>query len=228
MNRRQALGAMAAGLASLIPSWQLLQEKRRHFRLQDFCAKTARRYDMTKPFVQSGKLFATDGRICIRLPTHLDDTLSDEIKLPPADSLEWWRKYSAWPKVEGPARLFKGEGYCLACKGSGWADAEECEPCEGYGCNECRGNGEVGTVQCSVCHGKPFGMWENTVRVTAGDQQALLDRSLFEKVQRIGGVQMRLKPGDCVTAIQFDGGDGMLMALDPSAAHRYTDTGKNL
>lgn len=57
--------------------------------LQRYCSTDpAPRYEMRRPFVRDGWIYATDGRVCVRVPTSEPDTAcSDDEEFPPCAKL---------------------------------------------------------------------------------------------------------------------------------------------
>lgn len=57
---------------------------------RDCVAREPGRYSLTEPFVISGYIYATDGRICVRQKTDLPDTTrEDGREYPPVGGLSW-------------------------------------------------------------------------------------------------------------------------------------------
>lgn len=110
---RTTTGAGLAGL--LLPSWLFPRETRAvaiDFSL--FCEDHAGpRFDMSRPFLQSGSIYATDGRHGIRVGKDaLVDLPGEEAKLPPAERLPWadpdsngWRSVNSFERVYYKSRI---------------------------------------------------------------------------------------------------------------------------
>lgn len=225
LNRREALKTLLAG--ALLPSWHVLAPKR-HLDLTQFCAaEPGIRYDMTKPFIQAGKLYATDAAICVRMPTQWDDEPQSEIRLPPVERIPW--RFHSWPKVER-ATVLNAMDWCATCEGAGYLAFRECSECYGTGegedgwneCHLCNGAGKVGTTKCTTCHGTPYIPQPCLVHVQANGVDAFFARKYWDKIQAIGGVEVVVResvPTDLsspyeLLGFRFDGGEGLLMGLD--------------
>lgn len=129
MNRRSFLQTTAAAL--LVPTWRM--EKRiTSFDLRAFCEKNVDlwwaygpKYDCTKPITQLTADFpwryATDRRICVRVPEVEIIPHDPHGKEPPCYNLPWkhgegagWR---VWPAKN---HLLASGTMCPHCKGEGW------------------------------------------------------------------------------------------------------------
>lgn len=184
MDRRDFVKSASAALAFL-PSLQWLTRVPKPVDLSIFADRwndyAPGRYDLTKPFAQSGMTYATDGRVAVRtlVADPVDDSPSK--KLPnaagliwPHDELDRWRP---WPKqqfIEHPSR----GGFCPVCEGRnriGGPDVvTQCKRCDGEGqifdgsaddfwredgkgwsnCPDCKGQQYVGGEPCDYCTGK--------------------------------------------------------------------------
>lgn len=99
------------------------ENKPRQIDMSHFChIGDNRRYRRTTPWVQGGWRYATDGIICMRMPSQESDTSpsSDGVPFPPAPDL--FEKFEAakcimpWPK-ESP--IHRATEKCPACYGEG-------------------------------------------------------------------------------------------------------------
>lgn len=174
---RTTAGAGLAGL--LLPSWLFPREtKIMAIDFALFCNDcTSPKYDLTRPFLQQGSVYATDGRHGIRVGKNVvADLAGEEARLPPAERLPWadadsggWLPYSSLKRVKRPTNEYSA---CPACDGRGrvGAGAVECIGClcvddmsdeeidrwsrgEWPEC-ECDGRGWVGGSACGECCGK--------------------------------------------------------------------------
>lgn len=127
--------------------------------LKPFCADISTKYACANPFSRGGKMYATDGRILVGVPTSEPDSNGEFIS--PDDiahvmfPIEHWKP---WPRDEN---IVRGNGECPDCNGYG---GKKCEQCGGFGagecptchqdidCAECFGNGY--TITCRTCKGK--------------------------------------------------------------------------
>lgn len=173
---RTTAGAGLAGL--LLPSWLLPREtKVLAIDFSLFCNDhSSPRYDMTRPFLQSGSVYATDGRHGIRVGKDVvADLAGEEARLPPAERLPWadadsggWlpcssltrvarHKYDfpACPTCEGKGRVGTGVISCVGCLPVDDMSDEEIDLWsrgEWPDC-ECEGRGYVGGSACGECDG---------------------------------------------------------------------------
>jgi len=126
-------------------------------------------YDMNQPWRHGGYIYATDGRICVRMKDDpaIELPLADEKpNLPPAH--ESFRDAKPSPmkfSIEGIEIKIK-MAKCLDCGGAG-KQSGICDKCDGTGfvecpecrqkteCDECDGTGECGRSDrdCPFCNG---------------------------------------------------------------------------
>lgn len=173
---RTAAGVGVAGL--LLPSWLFPRETRTaaiDFSL--FCNDyTSPKYDMTRPFLQNGSVYATDGRHGIRVGKNvIADLAGEEARLPAAERLPWadadssgWLPYSslhrvkrhshdypACPTCDGKGRVGVGVVSCIGCLCVDDMSGDEIERWargEWPEC-ECEDRGYVGGNACDECNG---------------------------------------------------------------------------
>lgn len=168
MTRRDALTG-AAG--ALLASWLLPRQVRGGIDLQRFCDTYPHRWDLSRPFRQGGRVYATNGVVMARVahPGWVE-LAGEEARLPDAAGVIDWREFDrgGWQSAAKLRRVKRddaGAVYCPTCRGKGRIgpgvrDCEQCdrdeeiwcalvEPhdCTGYSggqeCDECRGNGVV-------------------------------------------------------------------------------------
>ncbi len=249
MNRRSFI--RAAGLttvAALCPSWLIQPAKRRAVDLTAFCLPHPHRcgkFNLSRPFVQADWTFATDSRICLRVPPESGDVRDDaSVNLPPAAPMPWWDhdQRRCWHDLPAtPPRVFQEDSCCPACDGTGWNRPHlECEVCQGVGalmddspyefsdtwkeCAACRGSGILGATPCGTCKGRASFVQPTTVQL--GGQ--FFDLGFYRKIQSIGGVEyaMRFDGGDEPLRFRFDGGLGLLMGIDQKTVMRQIQHGE--
>lgn len=259
LNRRSFLRTTStlAG-AALVPTWlpslpPLPVNKPNAIDLAAFCDdEVDGLYQMNKPFIQFPEvgldlpkpfIYATDSRICVRLPTR--QLLNDEpdARLPPAWKIGWThdaceRVWRPWPK----ARYIDADGsYCFDCDGKGHLPAVSCPECGGHGakpeigwhemmhdgvwppCLNCMGTGYAGP-KCSTCDGQGEGRLPGLQKLGNVFVAAEYHRKVADKLP---GAEYsfdftRLPHGIFgVVMLRFDGGQGLLMPVtDNCAAER--------
>lgn len=137
--------------------------------LMKFCGDKDGRYTLSVPWQHDGYTYATDGRVCVRVPRLLEcPTLPPStFGPPPAHNLGWSDPLGARIKLPAeppPVKMVE----CYGCRGKGTAPQTiDCEACNGTGivecehcggdmeCDECDGDGGIdgSEVMCDVCHG---------------------------------------------------------------------------
>jgi len=120
------------------------------------------RYDLDRPAVRGGRLWATDGCIAAWIPTDRADDVervgSDGITRPikfPNMTFLLERQPTCWIPL-----AHCGEIDCETCHGVGQIEASECPDCRGNGkCDNCMGTGQNecctcgSSVVCDDCRG---------------------------------------------------------------------------
>jgi hypothetical protein len=141
---------------------------------QRFCDPGATRYDLSEPFIQSGRLFATNGHIAISTPcdepeTQSKPTMSHVMDYETATTKQWKHietkcdtcNSTGYVTTDGVCDECKGSGDCDECGGSGRVDCCECgqeadcDECDGTGdCPGCSGTGSVDPeqIECKQCN----------------------------------------------------------------------------
>lgn len=224
-TRRSFLATAAtATLAGLLPTW-LVQPARRRINLMDFCLpayQNSSGYRMDQPFEQEDWLYATNGHICLRVRPETADTKLGEERLPPAAGLHWPDDQARWRKMPEPI-VFLAHGYCHACDGHAHeGNLQECPKCEGWGCKACFGMGSTGDRPCPQCGGKPLGNWPCLARI----EEQYYQVHLIDKVRSLGDLEISQNTRPFIPdhgyplAFRFEGGTGLLMPFDQSAARR--------
>lgn len=202
MNRRSFLKTTAAAIAlAMVPSWLTRQRK---IDLAQFTSKTSLRFDLANPFVQESDegiwSYATDAKICIRVPGDQATKGESVGQLPPANSLPWKDElaWKSWPKNP---RMLDDNAMCLECDG------------EGFVCV----NGNA--LTCQKCHGYAIVLQPCVVPI----QGAFVSRVYHDKIlKHLGDAEYCVKPyrstnipqDSKVVAIRGDGWEGLLMPRD--------------
>jgi len=202
---------------------------------------------LSTPFIQAAHgppwKYATDGRICVRVPTWESD-FGEELKRPPAETLAWGlgdeNKWMPWPKPQYVDCL---DAPCPACDGVGHNPSVPCTHCENGGCGKCEyrpgyddiiccrcnNQGDLGP-KCSACGGHAHGTYPSALILRDGlivsrkfDQ--LIRRELGDGIEWSGAwdAATNSKPhrnGALGRAVRFrfPGGDGLLMEFTPRLA----------
>lgn len=185
-----------------------------------FCDAESTRYAIGAPFVLDGWKYATDTRVCIRVPCSEPNRQSGEGRFVPADKV-----FAGFPSggfsPMGEVVDVKGNVVCQRCAGEGRIDRARCRRCGGAGyvycdhcdnendCRECRGKGLTIGDLCPECLGKKVipGIERVTVR-------GLQFRPLY--VTRVLGLPDVVFQVDQQTRLIFTfagGGQGILMPI---------------
>lgn len=124
------------------------------------------RHGLSMPFVQGRWLYATDGRICVRMPAPEPWPFEPAGRIPKDLDGNIFRTLACQPEgVEFPMP----EGDCSTCNGSKHLEVRPCPDCEGegsiecdcdrphcdntYECEDCKGSGSLGPGPCLDCDG---------------------------------------------------------------------------
>ena len=184
--------------------------------LTRFCLADSSKYG--KPATFGGFTYATDCRICVRVPsTDPDDSeLADWVKSSPdmfAKSVA--NTDMAWPEqAEQPKP-------CFECDGTGSVEEVDCDECNGTGLHECWSCGHEG--ECPECDG-------SGVEFEAGVCPECEGRKVIYPHRRIAGLMIgekydamiRKLPNPRVVGttigckalhVIFDGGELLVMAI---------------
>ena len=177
---------------------------------------------LNMPFVQNGRLAATDGRIAVIVPTNEPDTLPGKRPFPKIHEMD--AGYD-WISHEGPLRqpIKTRDDECDRCHGNK-KEKIGCAECQGYGtcnrcdcgeehdCGFCGGRGYRDTDEtCNECKGSG---WGYTVQVYGGQKfkgkyiSKILECLPNPAVDLVGTAER----GVCMRFI-FDGGYGYLMGI---------------
>lgn len=186
--------------------------------LQAFCDPTYSRCKM--PFVRAGHTYATDARVCIRIPTEEADT---EGKFPDTHRLGWSGCALAnepWPNIEvNPIEhncdecygTGKAEEDCDRCRGAGWLHCHHCD--NESDCKKCDGDGVVvGDSPCEECGGTGKRLSLRDVHVSIGS--ATISGHYHKLIAALPNARVTLPTEPCdMLSFRFDGGEGLLMAI---------------
>lgn len=170
--------------------------------LKQFCSSPddSSRYDFTVPRPRNGHTYATDAKICVRVPTDQPDFPRGDSKFPDCTILDWkhadipadcWRP---WPDRS----LVEGKWNCTECNGTGQVCT--CKQCgRGDECDECSGTGEA--VYPAF---QPVGeLW--------------IDQKYDAKIRQLPNVRCFVEGSDTAACVLFvfDGGEGIVMPIAP-------------
>ena len=229
LSRRSFL-ASAFATAILCPT-DLIRPARRRIDLAAFCGLTdgpfQHQYDLSSPFVQAERLYATDGRICLCVPPLAADVTIATAKLPPAAALPYWNHDSrhGWLDLPERPQVLTAMGWCPDCNGTGYVAPRVDCGC-GDGCHECFGIGYTAHAgKCPTCKGQPWRPLPTIVRL---GHDSFFEFEQFAKVAGIGDVEY--SPGldgpppktSAVAPLRFRfaEGVGLIMPLDPREAEK--------
>jgi len=180
-------------------------------------------YPIGHPWVKGGWRYATDGRVCARVPAPGEpDT---EGKHPDAFAIFVSVDLSKCVDPWSPGPAMRKEMDCEQCEGEGLIGRERCEECGGRGdvecsecgqdteCDECDGEGFFGDGEkCPECDGK-----RRTVQEFARPFGPAFIAVKYERlVSGLPGVRC-ITPTEATKPIffVFDGGQGAVMPLNP-------------
>lgn len=224
MNRRDFIKASGATsiAGALLPSWLLPASLRTpSIDLSLFCSDWSTRYDMGRPFLQDGLVYATDAIVGVQVVRRaFDDLNGDATRLPPASTLDWPDADSAgWRSIEEMEKAKHHRGAdCPKCYGRGRVGrgVVEC-PCEyepfcAVNGNRC--NGWTGGVRCGHCDGTG----ETDYRLAIDGLH--FSPSYVAKFATLPGVEVRpavmtQRNGKQLEILQarFEGGVGLLCSM---------------
>lgn len=222
---------IATAAVLLLPSWLFAPRKVRHIDLGVFCDPDVGRYDLSRPFLQEGLTYATDGHICVR--TGLIDAPpedSEERRLPKAAGLSWWEgQLQGWQSLDGARRVSVGVSMaCPTCFGKGRVGkgVKPCAKCEGEGwytyfdddgfaeyekrCPDCETTGYIGGIVCGECQGS--GLVDYAYKLAGGWIVAPI---YVAKLRTLGAVDYAVDggPESDPVRLKFDGGEGLVMGM---------------
>lgn len=191
--------------------------------LTPFCDPESR-YAIGKPFVRSGVLYATDGRVLICLPADGEPDSVSERRFPDmASAMNDWRDvpsdWKPWPEPLYVERLIA----CQTCNNTGAAHHRECSRCSGegeiachecdndYDCPDCDGEGTILCGKCHACGGAKEVTGPHHIRLGEVAVSWIND----QKVRTLPGLLYSIleKPTGAIVLLKFDGGRGLLMPL---------------
>lgn len=182
--------------------------------LAPFCDPENTRYALDVPFVIAGWKYASDGRVCVRIPTKEQDTQAPEgKKLVKADQL--FSKiggvvFQPWPN----APIQRCNGTCVFCFGDGKYPYWKCPKCEGHGfidtkeCKKCDGEGTDGE-KCFNCSGVGHGLFCCHQDVLGID----VSYRYLRLIEKLPGELTAAKYEEHSIAFQFEGGEGLIAGM---------------
>lgn len=125
------------------------------------------KYATDKPWIFDGHIYATNGRVAVRMPV---SGHNNEGVFPPVKDLDWtttrFSEESFFAPNPGPAIV---NPVCVECKGKGKVETITCPDCKGDGTQECDLGHEhdcencegIGTLRdagtCEYCEGSGIG-----------------------------------------------------------------------
>jgi len=181
--------------------------------LKPFCARpiTYSKYSLEEPFAVDGWEYATDGKICVRIPTRKPSTVAgDQRKLPDVSLLEWKTiaKVKEWKPILAVGKTMKADDPldCTDCRDK----LVTCPDCRSrVGCHRCRWSGVIGP-RCTTCKSK---------RRAAGMPVRKIGKCLFDmyfirKMRELSECEVPLwEKVDIAMPFRFQGGEGFVMPL---------------
>lgn len=181
-------------------------------------------YRFAKPFIRSGWKYATDGRICVRVPTTEPDTengINGATTIFPA-VLDGWTKYP-----EPPDYVIGQNADCPKCNAKGVTGGSKCEACDGssecqcmcgdeHECNHCNGTGIVNGNWCRHCNGLRRGAFP-AYTVLAGRAVSFKYSEKIRVLPAVEYADVNDATGKLPLAFRFTGGDGVVMPLSPDS-----------
>lgn len=183
------------------------------------------RYDLLTPWREGEWLYATDGRIAVRVLAPPDapepdsgrrvpsiaylfgppDWPDGQAFVPPGTTMEWPEKTEECDTCRGTGR----GGTCHECDGSGRVTCSACE--QEHDCPDCDGTGKRGdaTAPCSDC----AGTGREVVRPALYRMNGAIIQSRYaDMIRALPGVGVCPCPQDsCRLNFVFDGGHGAVM-----------------
>jgi hypothetical protein len=191
--------------------------------LTPFCdteAPESRRFDMRTPFVQGEYITATNGKICVFLPT--TDAPTEGRKVPQCDSILALRPRIGgslpWPSPQYLQKVLT----CRKCEGTGAAHFRDCSECDGegvidcpechheYECGDCHGEGKILCGKCPKCDGAKETMQPYAIEFGG----RLIAWELDEAIRQLPNVRYTTDDKlDDALWFDFDGGFGCVMPL---------------
>lgn len=106
--------------------------------LQDFCSVDETRMGINTPFVRDGWKYATDGRICVRIPTNEPDDSNEPHKRPDAAAIFQGFDVTGLVPFVIPELQGVKDKKCPSCNGYGHSTCDhghqhECDDCDETG-----------------------------------------------------------------------------------------------
>lgn len=186
--------------------------------LKNFVYWQSTRYDINKVWIKNGWKYATDGRICVRIPTA--DINDSEGKYPDGDELFDSNKFLLCdvplitPIASGKCSVCNGRGKlhkaCPNCCGDGVFECPTCHA-ETLKCETCCGSGRSNEIiMCNDCDGTGIDFGHFAVKdINFNGKYIHKLNRLFTNCVMIGLPLESNKPAK----IKFEGGECALMPM---------------
>lgn len=188
----------------------------------DWCDSEPSRYDICRPFVKLGVMYATDTLKAIRIPCpgEPDTPPHEDRKRPNVDEV-FCEPSSEWQTPPPESAIVSAEGECPDCEGTGFSERKECLECAGAGeiecdscghvdlCEECDGDGMIGITKCVACGGRRKRMRQDYVMFGETRIQA----KFYHQVMKLPNPMWSKAKGMEAIVVKFDGGEAMVMGL---------------
>ena len=161
--------------------------------LMPFCSKDESRPMLSAPFTIGKFTYATDGRVCVRVPDFPDPP--PDIQVTQGIAKLGWDTAPRAVAVELPKKIpCERTTECTSCDGTGTC---KCECGDMHPCEDCGGDGKMIQNDQGVEVGKMF-----------------LGESYLRKLAALPGLKLYDNGGVLdVVYFTFDGGEGLLMPM---------------
>lgn len=187
--------------------------------LKLFCDPVKEREFFQRPFVKSGFKIATNGVICVRIPSEESDTPDIDY---PGDKLIFEKAQRITP-VQWPNTplIDASPDECTHCRGTGHEIRCSCINCDGEGefedgsdCETCEGRGWlIAPPLCPTCNGSRNKLLRNVCGVNIDHRYERWILTL-PNVRVVGLISLPTsKANQSGLVFEFDGGDGAIMGV---------------
>lgn len=158
--------------------------------LKKFCGERVEKFDFTEPFVLGQWRYASDSRICVRVPALHEPESPRVSTLPPVEALPW--DFLSLPTGEWKAS-------------ASFEDWDTCPTCHG-----------VEEVKCMTCHGKRIALQIARHRING----ILVRNDFFSAIRELPDVRLVLDATQkrFVKFLFAGGGQGMVAAMSEKAS----------
>lgn len=211
--------------------------------LQKCCDPDTLRWSMASPFVDDGKVTATNSRIAIRVfdSMHIADR-DNPLNIPPISQAfrKLWKPASRWSSLPKPSYEASDDTPCIECCGNGFHGVlRHCQACEGEGFNideddvddwgnsssiDCKHccSGFLSDRPCGTCSGKPWSgnyggvmQMDDDLKVIAGYYSIInsLPDVRWSRSEGYGPDVIKGNHQSPVVLFKFQGGEGLCMGL---------------